>query len=141
LALRLGDRVMQTVNNYQLEVFNGETGQIVALDEQGGVTVDYEDRRVAYGVRDLYQLDHAYAITIHRSQGSEWPAVVVLLTLADGPLLSRPLVYTALTRAKRCAVLIGQAEAFAMAVGQDADIARHTGLAALVPTHRMDSAG
>jgi len=141
LALRLGDRVMQTVNNYQLEVFNGETGQIVALDEQGGVTVDYEDRRIAYGVRELYQLDHAYAITIHRSQGSEWPAVVVMLTLADAPLLSRPLLYTALTRAKRCAVLIGQAEAFALAAGQCASMARHTSLAALLGAQRTDSAG
>src|SRR5262249_22290128 len=80
LPLRVGDHVIQTANDYRLQVFNGETGQVVSLDAGGGITVDYGDRRVAYGVGDLYTLDHAYALTVHRAQGSEWPAVVVVLT-------------------------------------------------------------
>ena len=132
LPLRLGDRVIQTANEYQLQVFNGETGQIVSIDEGGGVTVDFGDRRVAYSAGDLYQLDHAYALTVHRSQGSEWPAVVVVLTQADRVLLSRPLLYTALTRAKRCAVLVGEPAAFAQAVASVENTARYSGLPRLL---------
>jgi exodeoxyribonuclease V alpha subunit len=132
LALRLGDRVIQTTNEYRLQVFNGETGQIVSIDGGGGVTVDFGDRRVAYGPGDLYGLDHAYALTVHRAQGSEWPAVVLLLTQADAPLLSRPLLYTALTRAKRCAVLVGETDAYARAAAEAESTARYTGLPALL---------
>lgn len=132
LPLRLGDRVIQTVNDYRLQVFNGETGQIVSIDEGGGVTVDFADRRVIYGAGDLYQLEHAYALTVHRSQGSEWPAVVVVLTQADRVLLSRPLLYTALTRAKRCAVLVGEPAAFARAVAAVENTTRYSGLLGLL---------
>jgi exodeoxyribonuclease V alpha subunit len=132
LPLRLGDRVIQTANDYRLQVFNGETGRIVAIEEGGGLVVDYGDRRVAYGVGDLYHLDHAYALTVHRSQGSEWPAVVLVLTQADAPLLSRPLLYTALTRAKRCAVLVGDAAAYARAAAEGESTVRYTGLKELL---------
>jgi exodeoxyribonuclease V alpha subunit len=132
LALRMGDRVIQTANDYRLQVFNGETGQVVSIDAGGGITVDYGDRRVAYGAGDLYALDHAYALTVHRAQGSEWPAVVVVLTQADAPLLSRPLLYTALTRAKRCAVLVGEAHAYARAAATAESMARYTGLSELL---------
>lgn len=132
LPLRLGDRVIQTANDYRLQVFNGETGQIVSVDEGGGITVDFGDRRVVYGAGDLYQLEHAYALTVHRSQGSEWPAVVVVLTLADQVLLSRPLLYTALTRAKRCAVLVGEPAAFTQAVAAVENTARYSGLQGLL---------
>lgn len=128
LPLRLGDRVIQTTNDYRLQVFNGETGQIVSIDEGGGVTVDFADRHVMYGAGELYQLEHAYALTVHRSQGSEWPAIVVVLTQADQVLLSRPLLYTALTRAKRCAVLVGEPAAFAQAVAAGAQTTRYSGL-------------
>ncbi len=132
LALRVGDRVIQTANEYRLQVFNGETGQVVSIDAGGGITVDYGDRRVAYGAGDLYHLDHAYALTVHRAQGSEWPAVVVVLTQADAPLLSRPLLYTALTRAKRCAVLVGEPQAYARAAAEAESTARYTGLVELL---------
>jgi exodeoxyribonuclease V alpha subunit len=141
LPLRLGDRVIQTSNDYRLQVFNGETGQIVSVDEGGGVTVDFGDRRVAYGAGDLYQLEHAYALTVHRSQGSEWPAVVVVLTQADRVLLSRPLLYTALTRAKRCAVLVGEPAAFAQAVAAVANTARYSGLPGLLTGGQGDADG
>jgi exodeoxyribonuclease V alpha subunit len=128
LPLRLGDRVIQTTNDYRLQVFNGETGQVVAVTEDGGLEVDYGDRRVTYGTGDLAALDHAYALTVHRAQGSEWPAVVVVLGQGDAPLLSRPLLYTALTRAKRCAVLVGEAAAYAQAAASGESVARYSGL-------------
>lgn len=139
LPLRLGDRVIQTANDYQLQVFNGETGQIVSIEATAGVTVDFGDRRVVYGPGELYQLEHAYALTVHRSQGSEWPAVVVVLTQADRVLMSRPLIYTALTRARRCAVLVGEPAAFAQAVTAMDNTARYSGLSGLLtPAERSD---
>jgi exodeoxyribonuclease V alpha subunit len=132
LALRLGDRVIQTANDYRLEVFNGETGRIVSVEDDGGALVDFGDRKVTYAVADLYHLDHAYALTVHRAQGSEWPAIVVVLTAADGPLLARPLLYTALTRAKRYAVLVGDPDAYARAAAEVASTARYSGLARLL---------
>jgi exodeoxyribonuclease V alpha subunit len=132
LVLREGDRVIQTANDYRLQVFNGETGQVVSIDPGGGITVDFGDRWVAYGAGDLYALDHAYALTVHRAQGSEWLAVVVVLTQADAPLLSRPLLYTALTRAKRCAVLVGEASAYERAAATAESTARYSGLGDLL---------
>jgi exodeoxyribonuclease V alpha subunit len=132
LALRAGDRVIQTANDYRLQVFNGETGQVVSIDPAGGITVDYGDRQVAYSAGDLYALDHAYALTVHRAQGSEWPAVVVVLTQADALLLSRPLLYTALTRAKRCAVLVGEAPAYERAAATAESTLRYSGLRGLL---------
>lgn len=140
LPLRLGDRVIQTENDYRLQVFNGETGRVVSIDEGGGLTVDYGDRHVAYGPGDLYHLDHAYALTVHRAQGSEWPAVIVVLTQADAPLLARPLLYTALTRAKRCAVLVGEPDAYARAAAEIASTARYTGLLELLATTESGAA-
>lgn len=141
LPLRLGDRVIQTANDYQLQVFNGETGQIVSINEGGGVTVDFGDRHVVYSAGDLYQLEHAYALTVHRSQGSEWPAVVVVLTQADRVLLSRPLLYTALTRARRCAVLVGEPAAFAQAAAAVENTTRYSGLLDLLSDAQGEADG
>ena len=132
LPLRVGDRVIQTRNNYTLEVFNGDTGIITSLDAER-VVVDFGDERsVEYGAADLLDLEHAYCLTVHRSQGSEWPGVIVLVASSHGPMLTRNLLYTALTRARRAAVLIGDEEAIIRAVAETRDQARSTGLVTLL---------
>lgn len=132
LALRVGDRVIQTRNNAALGVVNGDTGVLVAI-APGAVTVDFGDGRVvAYAAADLLDLDHAYCLTVHRAQGSEWPGVVLLVSSAHGRMLSRNLLYTALTRARRAAVIVGDEAAIARAVAETRDRERRTGLAALL---------
>jgi exodeoxyribonuclease V alpha subunit len=132
LPLRLGDRVIQTRNNYALGVFNGDTGIISELDDWR-VVVDFGDERtVTYGAGDLLDLEHAYGLTVHRAQGSEWPVAVVLASSSYGPMLTRNLLYTALTRAKRLAVLIGDRAAVERAVGETRDQERCTALRALL---------
>jgi exodeoxyribonuclease V alpha subunit len=132
LALRAGDRVIQTRNNYTLGVFNGDTGVVLDVGPQGAA-VDFGDgRAVEYGPADLIELEHAYCLTVHRAQGSEWPGVVLLASSAYGPMLSRNLLYTALTRARRAAVVIGDEAALVRAVAETRDLRRCTGLGALL---------
>ncbi|MDA8207461.1 MAG: ATP-dependent RecD-like DNA helicase [Actinomycetota bacterium] len=112
-----GDKVIQLVNNYQREVFNGDMGIVVEVDlEAGELSVDFDSRVVAYEAADLDELSLAYAISIHKSQGSEYPAVVIPLAMQHYAMLERRLLYTAVTRAKRLVVLIGENRAVAMAV-------------------------
>ncbi len=133
LPLRLGDRIIQTHNNYVLGVFNGDTGTIVKVVEGAGLTVDFGDGRVVeYGPIDVLDLDHAYGLTVHRAQGSEWPGVVVLASSSFGPMLSRNLLYTAITRARRAVVVVGDAAAIAEAVARTRDQERVTGLPVLL---------
>ena len=132
LPLRSGDRVIQTRNNYQLGVFNGDTGVITEV-ESDAVRVDFADGRVvAYAPADVLDLDHAYCLTVHRAQGSEWPGVVVMASSSYGPMLTRNLLYTALTRARRAAVIVGDTAAIERAVADTRDQQRHTGLAGLL---------
>lgn len=134
LPLRVGDRVIQTRNNYLLGdgVFNGDTGVITAIDGDT-VQVDLGDGRlVDYAPADLLDIDHAYCLTVHRAQGSEWPAVVLLLSSSYEPMLTRTILYTGLTRARRAAVIIGDEAAVARAVAEIRDQARSTGLADLL---------
>jgi exodeoxyribonuclease V alpha subunit len=111
-VFRAGDKVIQIRNNYDkgaAGVFNGTVGTVTALslvDRQLTVRTD-EDEDIAYDFDELDELQHAYAITVHRSQGSEYPAVVVPLTMSAYTLLQRNLLYTAITRAKRLVVLVG----------------------------------
>jgi exodeoxyribonuclease V alpha subunit len=136
LALRLGDRVIQTRNNYTLEIFNGDTGRVVGV-EPHRVRVDFgEGHQVDYAPADLLDVEHAYCLTVHRSQGSEWRGVVVVVSSSFGPMLSRNLLYTALTRARGAVVLIGDEAAIARAVAQTRDQERHTGLASLLRAQR-----
>jgi exodeoxyribonuclease V alpha subunit len=136
LPLRVGDRVIQTRNNYTLAVFNGETGTVASLDS-ASVTVDFGDGRlVEYAPVDLIDVDHAYCLTVHRAQGSEWPGVVVLVSSSFGPMLSRNLLYTALTRARRAAVLVGDEAGIARAVAEVRDQERQTGLVSLLKAER-----
>jgi exodeoxyribonuclease V alpha subunit len=112
-----GDKVMQVVNDHERQVYNGDLGVVARMDmEEGELVVDFEGREVAYGFGELDELVLAYATTVHKSQGSEYPAVVIPLTTQHYPMLQRNLVYTAVTRGKRLVVLVGQRKALAIAV-------------------------
>ncbi len=112
-----GDKVMQMVNNYTKEVFNGDIGWIARIDPtEEVVTVDFDGRMVDFEFGELDELALAYAATIHKSQGSEYPAVVIPLATQHYLLLERNLLYTAVTRGKQRVVIIGQPKALAMAV-------------------------
>lgn len=114
--LRVGDRVIHTRNNYRLEVFNGEVGQVIALDG-AGVTVQLEGREpVVYSLQDANDLQHAYALTVHRSQGSEFPWVIVVCHSTHSYTLTRQLLYTAITRAKQGVILVGDDTGLARAL-------------------------
>ncbi|KAB0676198.1 SF1B family DNA helicase RecD2 [Aureimonas leprariae] len=111
------DKVMQTENDYDREVFNGDLGIVTKIDEEEGVlTASFEGREVEYPFADLDALVPAYATTIHKSQGSEYPAVVVTLATQHYTMLARNLLYTAVTRGKRLVVIVGQRRALAIAV-------------------------
>lgn len=104
--ISVGDRVLQTKNNYDLATFNGDMGVVLKRHPRGGLTVRFGERLVIYSATLVErELVRAYAITVHRSQGSEWPAVVI--ALGEGRILTRELLYTALTRAQRVAVIVG----------------------------------
>lgn len=111
-----GDRVVQVRNNYDLEVFNGDIGRIEERAEDGGVLVRFEDRRVFYGPEEVGDLAWAHALTIHKSQGSEFPAVVVALSTQHWVMLRRALIYTAVTRGRRLVVLVGSRRALRAAL-------------------------
>lgn len=116
---RVGDKVIQQVNNYQLEVFNGDIGHIQNIDlEDRQLTINFNERVVSYDFSDLHELTLAYAISIHRSQGSEYPAIVMPMHFQHWNLLNRSIVYTGLTRAKKLAILIGQTGAIKKAIKQ-----------------------
>jgi exodeoxyribonuclease V alpha subunit len=128
---RVRDKVIQTENDYDKEVFNGDIGQIVKLDPlERELTVRFDQREVAYDFGELDELALAYAITIHKSQGSEFPAVVIPVATQHYLLLQRNLIYTAVTRGKRLVVLVGQAKALALAVKNNRTEARFSGLLA-----------
>ncbi len=116
-VLKSGDRVMQTSNNYDKNVFNGDMGRIVNIDQEAKVfTVNYDNRPVNYEFFETDQLTLAYAITVHKSQGSEFPAVVIPLLNQHYMMLQRNLLYTAMTRARKLLVLVGSRKAISMAV-------------------------
>jgi exodeoxyribonuclease V alpha subunit len=138
-VFRVGDKVTQLRNNYDkgaAGIFNGTVGVVAGMSlEDGKLTVlTDEDESVDYGFDELDELAHAYAATIHRSQGSEYPAVVIPLTTGSWMMLRRNLLYTAITRAKKLVVLVGSRRALAAAVRTPGAGRRHTGL-----THRLEA--
>ncbi|MEU6168950.1 SF1B family DNA helicase RecD2 [Streptomyces tanashiensis] len=133
-VFRVGDKVTQIRNNYEKGangVFNGTVGVVTALDtvEQRLTVRTDEDEEVAYDFDELDELAHAYAVTIHRSQGSEYPAVVIPVTMSAWMMLQRNLLYTAVTRAKKLVVLVGSRRAIAQAVRTVSAGRRFTALA------------
>jgi exodeoxyribonuclease V alpha subunit len=129
-TFRLKDKVMQIRNNYEKEVFNGDIGRITAMDEETReVTVTYDGVPVPYDASDLDEIVHAYAISVHKSQGSEYPAVILPLLPQHHLLLQRNLIYTAVTRAKKLLVIVGSKRALATGVKNDKIARRYTYLA------------
>ena len=108
---------MQVQNNYEKEVFNGDIGQVTAFEPvDGQMKVSFDEREVAYDLSELDELTLAYAISVHKSQGSEYTAVVMPLITQHYVMLQRNLVYTAITRAKKLLVVVGTRKALAIAV-------------------------
>lgn len=130
VVFRVGDRVMQRVNNYDKNVYNGDVGTIVQIDkEEQMVVIEYPEGPVEYDFVDCDQFVHAFSLTIHKSQGSEYPACVIALHTQHYTMLQRNLVYTALTRAKKFAVFVGSKRAISMAVRNQNVVPRYTRLA------------
>jgi exodeoxyribonuclease V alpha subunit len=112
-----GDRVMETQNDYDREVFNGDLGSLARIDdEEGALVVNFEGREVVYPFGELDTLVPAFATTIHKSQGSEYPAVVIPVVTQHYAMLARNLLYTGVTRGKKLVVLVAQKRAVAIAV-------------------------
>jgi exodeoxyribonuclease V alpha subunit len=119
-TFRPGDKVMHLKNNYQKDVFNGDIGVISAIDkENGSLSVDYDGRIVSYERAEMDEITLAYAISVHKSQGSEYPAVIVPITTQHFPLLQRNLLYTAMTRGEKVVVLVGSTKALQLALLND----------------------
>ena len=133
MTLRVGDRVIQRVNDYTREVFNGDLGTLTAIDlEEREITVQFDQRPVVYDYADLNEIALAWAVTIHKSQGSEYPVVILPLFMQHYMMLSRNLIYTGLTRAKQLAILVGPAKAIGFTIGQVKDRERYTMLERLL---------
>jgi len=125
----VGDKVMQLRNNYDKDVFNGDIGFVVKIDQEAAtILVDYDGRQVVYEVGDRNELQLAYAITVHKSQGSEFPCVLIPLHTSHYVLLQRNLLYTALTRGRKLVVVVGSRRAVALAIANSRIQARHSGL-------------
>jgi exodeoxyribonuclease V alpha subunit len=128
--LRVGDRVIQQVNDYQREVFNGDLGIVASINlEEQEIAVLFTERKVTYDYADLSELSLAWAVTVHKSQGSEYPVVILPIFMQHYVLLSRNLLYTGLTRAKELAILVGPTKAIGLAIKQVIDRQRYTALA------------
>ena len=130
VQFRTRDKVMQIRNNYEKEVFNGDIGIVESTDpEERELTVNFEGRSVSYDISELDELVLAYAVTIHKSQGSEYPIVVIPILMSHYVMLQRNLVYTGVTRAKKVLVLVGAKKALALAVRNSTVRKRNTLLA------------
>jgi exodeoxyribonuclease V alpha subunit len=124
---KVGDKVMQIRNNYEKEVFNGDIGRVAKLDlENQEVLVNFDGRFVAYDFSELEELVLAYAISVHKSQGNEYPALIMPVMIQHFILLQRNLIYTAVTRAKRVAVLIGTKKALAIGIKNNKNQLRYS---------------
>ncbi len=126
-SFRVNDKVMQVRNNYDKEVFNGDIGRIARFDaESQEVTIVFDGREVVYEYPDLDEIVLAYAVSVHKSQGSEYPAVIMPILTQHYVLLQRNLIYTAVTRAKRLVVMVGTKKALAIGVKNDKTQKRYT---------------
>ena len=143
VIFREGDRVMQIKNNYELEwkkgdksgvgVFNGDIGVIEEIDTvDEKLTVSFDNRLVKYDFTSLDELEHSYAITVHKSQGSEYPIVILPLCTAAPMLLTRNLLYTAVTRAQNMVIIVGRESTVSLMVDNNRQTVRYTGLAHMI---------
>jgi exodeoxyribonuclease V alpha subunit len=136
-TFRSGDKVMQLRNDYERGVWNGDVGTIKSIDpEEETMLVGYDGRDVLYDGAALDELSLAYACSIHKSQGSEYPAVVVTLLTSHFVMLSKNLLYTAITRGRRLVVLVSDPRALALALASDRKDERKTRLAARIAQAR-----
>jgi exodeoxyribonuclease V alpha subunit len=125
----VGDKVIQTVNNYDKEVFNGDIGQVIEMDlEESELLIEFDGRSVVYSLNELDEISLAYATSIHKSQGSEYAAVVIPLSMQHYMLLERNLLYTGVTRGKSLVVVVGQPRALHMAINNKRSRTRVTAL-------------
>ena len=130
---RVGYKVMQTANDYSKDVFNGDLGIIHGIDvDAQEVVIDFDGREIVYQFGELDQIALAYAVTIHKSQGSEYPAVVILLTMQHYVMLRRNLLYTGIMRGAKLVFLVGDKKAIAMAVKGKTDERRWSKLRELL---------
>ncbi|MEZ4539713.1 MAG: ATP-dependent RecD-like DNA helicase [Chloroflexota bacterium] len=128
-VFRVGDKVMQTVNNYDKSVYNGDIGRVTAMDAiEQTLTVAIDGALVVYGFLEVDELIHAFAVSVHKSQGSEYPCVVIPVVVQHYMMLQRNLLYTAVTRARRLAILVGTRRALQIAVRTNPTAQRHTAL-------------
>ncbi|HAM52350.1 MAG TPA: ATP-dependent RecD-like DNA helicase [Nitrospiraceae bacterium] len=127
MTLKVGDKVMQIRNNYDKEIFNGDIGKITRIDrEQQEIIVNYDGRAVPYEYTELDEIVHAYAVSVHKSQGSEYPVVVIPILTQHYMLLQRNLIYTGITRGKKLVVLVGTKKALAIAIKNNKPQKRYT---------------
>jgi exodeoxyribonuclease V alpha subunit len=127
---RLHDKVMQIKNNYEKDVFNGDMGRIISADpKQQRLIIAFDGRPVVYEFSELDELDPAYAVSVHKAQGSEFPAVILPVHTQHYMMLQRNLLYTGITRGRRLVVLVGTKKALALAVKNNTTSLRHTQLA------------
>ena len=130
ISYRVRDKVMQIRNDYDKEVFNGDIGTVVKADlEERELVVDFDGREVAYDLTELDELVLAYATTIHKAQGSEYPIVVMPVSMSHFVMLQRNLLYTGVTRAKKVLVMIGEKKAVSYAIRNEKMSERNTKLA------------
>lgn len=129
VQFRVGDKVMQLRNNYEKEVFNGDLGFVTAIDsDDQALTVEVDGRSVRYETGEFNELQLAYAVTIHKAQGSEFPCVILPLHAVHYPLLQRNLLYTGITRGRQLVIVIGSQKALAIAINNNRVLVRNTGL-------------
>jgi exodeoxyribonuclease V alpha subunit len=131
-GFRVGDKVMQRRNSYDKGVFNGDVGRIIEARPEKGIVVSFDGEEVSYAPEEADQLALAYALSVHKSQGSEYPAVVLSILGEHAVMLQRNLLYTAVTRARRLMVIVGSRAALSTAVKRTESRRRHTGLAEML---------
>jgi exodeoxyribonuclease V alpha subunit len=129
-VFKVGDKVMHLKNNYQKEVYNGDIGTICSIDRRKeNLEVRYEERTISYKADELDQVTMAYAISVHKSQGSEYPVVILPVLTQHYVMLQRNLLYTAMTRGKKLVILIGTTKALHIALNNDKPNQRLSSLA------------
>jgi len=139
---RINDKVMQVKNNYDKDIFNGDLGKIKNIDATNQeVTISFDGRHVIFDYVDLDEIILAYAVSIHKSQGSEYPAVIVPVLTQHYMLLQRNLIYTAITRGKKLVVMVGTKKALALAVKNNKMAKRYTYLTNRLTQISSDDSG